>query len=253
MKRLIPVLPYFYSSIVLLGFYVLQIHPELIWYIFILLLLLLIAVWLLTIGFANISREQSMIFFTPLFFVASGFGFFILSDHWLLQLLVALLTFLGSFILLRSVYFYHRRSAKYQPFSLQTQSQYLNIVTVFFVTSLFYAFETFLSFSLLYSGPILFVMIFALYWQMIYLQKLKKEERVYVGIFSFILAQYFVVVGLLPFLVYVKGFLFTVGFYVFHELYTASIRGFWRKTEVLRLVGIAIGIAAIVLITTKWF
>ncbi len=252
-QRSIPVLPYAYCCIFLVGLYTVYESPSLIWYVLSGLIGSLFIVWLLVVKYKNITFEQVIVFLAPLFFALSGYGFFVLADTILLQAVVSIFVVAGLLVILRSLYFYHHKSKKYQPFSLQTQSQYLNTVTVFFATSVLYSLETFLSISQLLTASIFFVMLIGMYWQLMYLQNLKKSEQIYIVLFVCLLTQYFVAIGFLPFLVYVKGFVYVIGFYVFHELYMTSVRGLWKRDEVMRMVGIALGIIGVVLITTKWF
>ena len=252
-QTLVAYAPYFYSILVFFGLWFSDKYVDYIWYIFAGLVSLFFLTWISIVRKKFIKKEQWIIAASPFVFLLGSLSFIVLVDSVLLKQVVIFLIAGGLFFVFRAMYFFHWHSAKYQPSSLQIQVRYLNIISLFFVTTFFYALEVFLNFSALYNALIIFALLLASELQYVYIRRLKSKERLYAGIVAFLLTQVFLAIGVLPFLVYVKGMIFLIVFYVVTELYYASIRGLWKKKDLFTLFTISIVLVALLLVTTKWY
>jgi len=245
--------PYFYSAVVFTGLWFSDRYIDYLWYIFSALILLFFFTWIVIVRREVLTKEQIVIATSPFVFLLGSFAFVILVDSVLLKQVIVFLIASGMFFIFRAMYFFHWHSAKYQPSSLQVQVRYLNIISLFFITTFFYALEVFLNFSIVWNTLVVFVLLMASEWQYVYMRRLKRQEKFYAGIIAVLLSQVFVAIDVLPFLIYVKGVLFLIIFYVVTELHYASIRGLWKKKELVILISIAMALIILLLTTTKWY
>lgn len=253
MRFLVYIFPYLYGILLSFGFYFSDLYQDYLWHIFSLLILIFLVFWLTTVKFKNISQEQLVIFLSPLFYLISSFAFYLLVDSWFLKRIVIILVVLGLFVILRALYFFHWKSVKYQPLSLQTQIKYLNLITLFFLTAFLYSLETFLNISIWLNALILFAFLLITVWQLNFLHRRTNKETLYTTIFSLVMTQFFIAVGFLPFMVLVKGFLFFIAYFIFNEFYQGSMRGLWKRKDIIFYGAVGLILLAVVLFTTKWF
>ncbi len=245
-------LPYFYSAAVFAGLWFSDRYIEYIWYIFSGLIILFFFVWVGIVTKKIFSKEQLIIVASPFIFLLGSMAFIILSDSDFLKQIAILMITAGIFFIFRAMYFFHWRSAKYEPGSLKTQIRYLNLVGLFFITTFLYALEVFLNFGFWWNALIIFILILASEMQYIYMRKLQGNEKLYAGIIVFLLTQVFLSLSVLPFLVYVKGIIFLIIYYVVTELYYASTRGLWKKKDIVLLTSTSFVLVVLILITTRW-
>jgi len=247
-------LPYIYSAVVVLGLWSASSYIDYIWYIFGSLIILFILVWFSIVTKKFFHKDQLVIFVSPFVFLLGSIAFIILSDSDFVKNIAILLILGGIFFILRANYFFHWRSGKYEPGSLQTQVLYLNLISFFFISTFFYALEIFLNFNFVWNSLIMFILLLASENQYLYLKRVQgASERWYAGIMAFLLVQVFVVLGILPFLVYVKGVIFLIIYYVATELYHATVRGLWKRSHVIILNSVALLLVIVLLLTTKWY
>jgi len=253
MRILIYLLPYIYSLFLLGGFFAVTLYFRYLWVILGLLLILLLVVWLSIVRFKNFSQEQVVIFLSPLVFLLTSFAFFLLADSLILKRFLVGLAVVGLFVVMRALYFFHWKSVKYQPLSLQIQVRYLNTISLFFLVSFLYSLETFLNIPLWLNSLVVIFFLLGSAWQANYLQRIISAEKWYSFIFVLIMAEFFIAIGFLPFLVLVKGFVFFILYFIFNELYQFSIKGLWQKKNVFWLFFSGFFLLALIFFTTKWF
>lgn len=253
MKVFLYILPYFYSVLLIAGFQAAGLFSDYLWYVLIFLLVSLLIVWLSIVRLRNFSKEQFVIFLSPLFYLLSSYAFFLLADSLLLKRFLIALVIIGLFVILRALYFFYWKSVKYQPLSLQIQVRYLNTISLFFLASFLYSLETFLNVSLWLNSLVIIIFLLWSSWQMNYLQRVTSKEKRLSFIFVLLMAELFVAIGFLPFLVLVKGFVFFIVYFIFNELYQYSRKGIWEKRKVIWLLVGGFSLLTIIFLTTKWF
>lgn len=253
MKVFFYLLPYFYSIILLGGFYVADLHIKYLWFILAFLFLALAVAWFSIVRIKNFSKEQLVIFLSPLFYLLTSYAFFLLADSLILKRFLVALVVVGLFVIMRALYFFHWKSVKYQPLSLQIQVRYLNTISLFFLASFLYSLETFLNISLWLNTFIMLAFLIISSWQNNYLQRIVSSDKWFSFIFVVLMAELFVAIGFLPFLVLVKGFIFFIMYFIFNELYQYSQRGIWERKKVFWLSVGGFFLLAVIFLTTKWF
>lgn len=254
MRLLRLILPYLYSALVLAGYVIAALYISWIWYAYTGMLILLAVSWWLMVQKKHISAEQLVIALSPAFFLISALLFFLLADWAFLQRITIVIAVTALFLFFRTLYFFNWYPSKYQPFSLRNISYYLNLFSIFFFASFLYAMEVFLNARLALSSFAIFAIVALIVWQWHFLRKMKwKAEKGYGIWFVVMLTEYFFAIGILPFMVYVKGFLFLLGFFVFFTLYQKAQIGTWNKKEIRALLAGSFAVLMAVLMTTRWF
>ena len=253
MKVFLYLLPYLYSVLLFVGFNIASSFTYYLWYVLAFLSLTLLLVWFGIVQIRNFSKEQVVIFLSPLLYLLSSYAFFLLADSPLLKRFLIALVIIGLFVILRALYFFYWKSVKYQPLSLQIHVRYLNTISLFFLASFLYSLETFLNISLWLNALLIVVFLLWSSWQINYLQRVTSGEKLLSFIFVLLMAELFVAIGFLPFLVLVKGFIFFIMYFIFNELYQYSQKGIWEKKKVFWLFMGGFFLLAIIFFTTKWF
>ncbi|MGB0757483.1 MAG: hypothetical protein ACPGO5_03435 [Patescibacteria group bacterium] len=244
---------YGYSALLLIALVYYEQYVEYIWYVFSGLAILFLVVWVSIIGIKRLQNEYVIMAGSPFLLLVSGLAFFVLADSDMLRTVQSVLVAFGLFFILRALYFFFWHSVKYQPNSLQIQIKYINVVSMFFVATFLYAVEIFLNFSLVVTASIQFVLLVLLLMQHVYIQRLLRTERLTAIVGAFLLTQVFIAIAFLPFLVYVKGIVFMLVYFVVMELYENSLKGVWNRKSVLTLILLFFIISGILLATTPWY
>lgn len=253
MKAILAFLPYAYPTILLLALYYLQLQRAYIWYFNGGVVVLYLLVWLSLVRPKNINQEQLLIALSPVLFLFSSLAFYVLTDSLLLQRVQLFIVAVGFLVYLRALYFFHWHSVKYQPGSLQTQTRYMNIISVFFLSTFLYSLETFLNVPLWLLAGVMFVFLALLQGQHLFLKHKSTSEYLYSLVFVFIITQYFVAIGFLPFLILVKGFMFLAGYFLFYQLFKGTVKGLWRPRLVTAQLAATGLLLIFILFITKWF
>lgn len=244
---------YLYSGLLAVLLWYSEEFVAYIWYIYAMLLVLFIVEWLFIIKNIRRNKEYVMMGIGPLIFLASGLAFYVLADSDMLRHVYGLLLTLGIFFLLRALYFYFWHSAKYQPNALQVQLKYIHIVAIFFVATFLYALEVFLNISQWYTAGIFLITTLLFLWQRMYIERLQSKERIVAVYGAVLFTQVFIAIGFLPFLVYVKGSMMMLIYFMVQELYEAALRGLWQQRQTVTLIGVVVLVIALLLASTPWY
>lgn len=227
------------------------------WYFplsFLLILLLIFEIrWLSHLSFKSISFWSQVI--SPVLFLVAALLFFLLLATTLLwQNIFWLLVSFALILYLYNIWLFYGSPEKYQAFTLENFSWYLNLVTSFFAVSSFFGFIVFINLSIILSILFILVLSLLLFYQLWWIQKLEIKAFWFYGVLAVVIAiEIFLALRFLPFSFYVLAFWWTGVWYITERVLLGIARDSLQPGKIIRL-SIAVFVLALILsTTTRWF
>lgn len=217
----------------------------------ILLLYLIFAVWYLEKCQINKSFFHFLIL--PVFFGLTSFVFcsFLVTQFSFYSVVIISAAFL--YLLFRQYYFYFNYPFKYQPYSLESLSLYMCLVTGFFLFSGCFGGLILIQLNIFLLAAILAVITGLITYQFFWIHKFELgKSRLFIGCIALILVELFVVVGYLPTGYYVNSFILTAAYYLMLGFSKHFLTNTLTTRRVATYVIIAIVSVVVVLLTAQW-
>lgn len=213
-------------------------------------------VWLSLVAVIRdrVRSPQFLLFaISPVVFLGSVTGFLLFLEQDVLRtaLLVIAMCFYG--IYLHAVYQLGYEPSKYQPFSLEAISSYLNLVSVFCAAVVGYGFLVFLNVPLwciaLGIGAVLALTIAQSFW----IHHIDAGRRaVYTATLTLVLVEFFWVAALLPIHFYVHGALVALAYYELWGIARAHALRLLNRRLILRYAAAGAVLGGALILTTAW-
>lgn len=190
----------------------------------------------------------------PVLFLISAVLFYpLLSSGWwnnLFWLLVATVIF----FYLYNIWLFYGRPEKYQAFTLENYSWYLNLVTSFLASSSLFGFIVFVNLSLLLSLIYILVLSGLLFYQLWWVHKIDFDKFWLYLIFVWLLAlEVFLALFYLPFSFYILAFWWTSVWYLSQQIILAVVKDSLVVKKTVRMVIFILLVNIILTATTRWF
>lgn len=170
-------LPYLLAIVIIILFEILYVWPQfIILGLFLLTLILYGALWLM-MGHGLKTPMSIIYFLTPLFLVnTSSFSFILflskgITPH-IIAILSAILSALYCLNLIRYIWLHN----EYLPFSLESISSYLTLLSIFFVSTSLFAMNIFLTTPIMYLALGMAAITFLVAWHTIWINKFLFHE-----------------------------------------------------------------------------
>ncbi|PIS42882.1 MAG: hypothetical protein COT24_01220 [Candidatus Kerfeldbacteria bacterium CG08_land_8_20_14_0_20_40_16] len=243
-----------FSIILICGlFEILLLEPE--WYYGLMALLeIAVIAFLLWLSWKKIDvRAIWSLIITPFFFVGFSFIFIFFAEGWLLKQFIILVVVFLWWVFIENVFLFFYQPVRYQPYSLENITSYLNLITVFLMSASFYSLILFLGFSSLLLLIFVFLISLLLVLQMIAINKIAlRKNLALVIVLALLMAEMFWVTKFLPSSYLVNGLILAIGYY-----FLTGITRHWfleslDKKVLKRYLGISCTILFIVVLTAHW-
>lgn len=200
------------------------------------------------------SKEFWRFFGLPfLFFLASfSFSFFLMDKGPIKQIFVLFIAFL-SYLIMEDIFNFLYRPHIYQTNSLETLYSNLNLLTVFFLSAVFYNLIFFLDIQpwiIIAIFPILIIFLgFYFFW----VNKIFNKENVsYVLIISLVLTEFFWAISFSPANFYVNSLILVLIYYLMIMLSKYHILRILNKKIIRQYLIIVIIAFLLVILTARW-
>jgi hypothetical protein len=195
-----------------LGFFVgILINPNI---IYLSILVLLVIFFSLAKFYSWKLKNKNFWYFliTPfLFFISNVLFFILLEESFFLKCVVAGLFVLLQWFIYKNIFFLFKKPEKYQPNSIRNIFNFINLISIFFFTSSFYALIIFVGAPVWLLSIFLFLIIFLILFQFFWINKIsEKKARFFTLIFGLIFIEIFLIVSFLPTSFYVNGLILTL-------------------------------------------
>lgn len=191
---------------------------------------------------------------TPVLYLAASFGMIFLFEQQKASVALAVVTVLLLVLFAEYVFQYTHLPSQYQPFSIEYLSLLLNILTVFFLSSVAYGMYLLIQAPLLLLAvSFLLLSLFILYGTLFVSKADAARSRPYALAGSILTTECFIALAFLPSGLYTNAALLTLFFYVFLGLTRSQVHHKLSSSVVRRYVGVAAVLLVIILLSTSWF
>jgi len=199
------------------------------------------------------SREIWPFLLPPFFLIGSSFIFLFFVEGLLYKHLFVLLIVFLWWIFIENIFLFFHQPVRYQPYALENISAYLNLVTVFFIGSSFHSFILFLGFSSSLLTLFIFIAIFFLVMQMIWINNLSARHNLFlIGILALLISELFWVTKFLPSGYLANGIILAIGYYFLTGIVRHWILKSLDRQVVKRYLWISGLSLLVIVITARW-
>lgn len=198
-------------------------------------------------------KEAYPLLITPLLFIGFGFIFiFFIEGSGLKQLSILAIVFLWG-VFIENVFRFLYQSVRYQPYSLENITAYLNLTTVFLMGASFNSLILFLGYSDLMLLILAFLVTLLLVLQTIAINKISiRDNLLPIIVLTLLTTEMFWITKFLPSSYLVNGLIIAVTFY-----FSMGIVRHWfleslDKSVIKRYLWISLLALLVVTITARW-
>lgn len=190
----------------------------------------------------------------PLLYLLASFGMMFLFEQALSSLLLSLVSVLFLMLFAEYLFQYTHLPSQYQPYSIEYLSLLLNVLTIFFLSSVAYGTNLLIQTPLWILAPIFFLLSLFILYGTLYVSKADSaRSRPYALAGSILTTEFFVTLAFLPSGLYTNAALITLFFYLFLGLTRAQVHHKLSASVVRRYVGVAVVLFVVILLSTDWF
>lgn len=189
----------------------------------------------------------------PTLFLLSAHGMMFLFEQALSSILLIILSVLCLVLFAEYLFQYTHLPSQYQPYSIEYLSLLLNVLTVFFLSSVAYGTNLLIQTPLWLLAPIFFLLsLFILYGTLFVSKAEPATLKPYAVAGSILTTEFFVTLSFLPSGLYTNAALITTFFYLFLGLTRAQVHHKLSSTVVKRYVGVAVVLFLMIILSTDW-
>lgn len=190
---------------------------------------------------------------TPLLYLASAFGMIFLFEQPVSSIALAVVSVLFLILFAEYVFQYTHLPSQYQPYSIEYLTLLLNVLTIFFLSSVAYGLHLLIQAPLFLLASCFFLLsLFILYGTLFVIKADSARSRPYALAGSILTTEFFITLAFLPSGLYTNAALITIFFYLFLGLTRAQVHHKLSATVVKRYVGVAAVLLVIILLSTDW-
>lgn len=193
---------------------------------------------------------------TPVLFILASMAASIFLNNSYIKLLFSGFAGFIIFLYLENLFLYFYVPSKYNIYSLENISGYINLIIVFFASFSSYGLKTSFGINIYrISGlvAINLMIMAALIHQTLWINKINfRETKNYMLITVFLLAQIYLIIFFLPSSFYVNGLIFSLAYYVIVSLIKYKLLNKLEKRVIIQYVLTGTLLFSALLLTTKW-
>jgi hypothetical protein len=218
----------------------------------VILLVLIFAVW--NFSKQSINRRFFNFLIAPIVFCSAVFSFLLfIEKNWLYHITVVLAALL-LFLFLDQILNYFYFAVRYQPYTLENFSGYLNILSVFAWSSSLLGCYMFLRFSLIVILVVYAGLIFIITKQFFWINKIAwAKYALFCAVISLVMAEMFFALNFFPVSFYVNAFALTIIFYVMVGLSRQFLLENLNRKSIISHLAIASLVLVVVFASAQWF
>lgn len=240
--------------LVFLSFELILTRPSAVFFVAPLFVLIIFGAIFLTLGrgLKTPSSRWNFWLAPAIFYLSSLSLFFLLEKFWTRHFLAAAAAILIGFFF-EGVYIYIWEHDVYEAYSLENLSNYLNSLSIFFLSSSLFALINFVQLSIWLAAIPALLVYFFLSWQTFWMSKIPWPiSRHFIFLLTLVFLEIFFVLSFLPLHFLILGAVLTIVWYTFINLCRAQLLGFWSKKLWLRYLIIFLFLTGILFTTARW-
>ena len=190
---------------------------------------------------------------TPIIFLLSSFGLFLFFESNFGRIFLAIFTTLLFFLFTEHVFTYTHIPANYKPYSIEYLSLLLNILTIFFASSVGFGVQLFLNIPLWILSSIFFLILLFVVYGILWVSKVPvKQARPYAIAGAILSTELFIVTTFLPTGFYTNAAVITLFSYLFLGLTRARFLNTLTQKVLRRYLAIAFILFILITTTAQW-
>lgn len=205
------------------------------------------------------TKYNSFLFLiSPLILIFSALAASVFLNNNLLKFSFAILVGIILFLYMENLFSYFHIPTKYNIYSLENISGYINLVSMFFISSSFYGFKISLGIEIIsyWFLCLLVIMIFLiviLLLQTFWINKISiKLNKNYIIVISIMLIQIYFIIFFLPSAFYVNSTIFVLSYYIITGLARYKLLNKLEKTVIIKYITVSFIMFLLLLVSTKW-
>ncbi|MBT4722572.1 hypothetical protein HN958_03920 [Candidatus Falkowbacteria bacterium] len=223
------------------------------WWLFLLIQLVLLLLSVFVINKYKFKGNFIQFVILPIAFCLASFLFLVFIVNGYIYNLVTIFSAFVLYYLLRQYYTYSYFPQKYQPYSLESLSSYIVIITSFFLFLSLFAFLALLNIDLFLLLLFLIIVLGLICYYYFWINKINlKKSAVFVFVIVLVISELFVAVSYLPTGYFVNGFILAVVFTLMLQFSKAFLFTLITKKFVISHLSVASIILLIVMFTAQW-
>lgn len=214
---------------------------------------LIVSASVLLLARKKLKNEAWIFIISPLLFVSNAFLFFLFLEKGIIFHILTVMAGIFLFLFLENLFIYLYLPDKYQPYTLENISNYINLVIIFLAASNAISLMTFLNIRFWLLIMPFFIIVFLLLFELLWASKISWEaSKLYIIIISLALLQIFWAVKSLPTSFYVGGLVVAASYYILSGLTRYYLLNDIDKKVVIRHLLVGLGAIIITLGFAQW-
>ena len=223
------------------------------WWLIILLILLQQIITIFFVCKFKFNKNLVHFLILPLLFSLSSWLFLIFIVEAMFFHVVVVLSSLVLYFLIHQYYLYFYIPFRYQPYSLESMSLYISLLSAFFLFSAGFGGLILLQLNVWLLSLVLFLSMSLITYQYFWINKFDVSKNwLFVLIVVLSLVEIFVAVSFLPTGYYVNGFILTIPFYVMLGLSKHYLTETFNKKRIFSFLLVGGLCLLAVLISAQW-
>jgi len=201
----------------------------------------------------KINIEFFSFLISPFIYVTSCIAFVLFVEENLFYHAFAVAASIFLFIYLGRILDYKFYPKRYQPYSLENFSWYLNLIISFVFFSFIYALIIFIKVKMIYLVVPVLAVSMLLAYQLFWVNKIKfRESNVFVFTIAVVLVELFSAIYYLPTSFFINALILTVAFYLMTGLSRYFLLGNLNRKKIINFIIVSAVCLVAILATAQW-
>ncbi|MBI4714192.1 hypothetical protein HY771_03345 [Candidatus Uhrbacteria bacterium] len=190
---------------------------------------------------------------TPILYLLASFGMIFLFEQPTISLALAILSVLFLVLFSEYIFQFTHLTSQYQPYSIEYLTLLLNVLTIFFLSSVAYGVNLLVQTPLWALAPIFFLLSLFILYGTLWVSKVDEaRSKPYAIAGSILTTEFFVTLAFLPSGLYTNAALITLFFYLFLGLTRAEVRHKLSKQVALRYLITSAILLILIVASANW-
>ncbi|MFH0853941.1 MAG: hypothetical protein V1891_00390 [bacterium] len=200
--------------------------------------------------------DKFLFMISPIFFILSSLFASIFLNNSIYKFIFFIAISYIIFLYLENLFAYFHAPAKYNIYSLENISGYINLASIFFISFGAYGIKVLFGMNIYWVvvlAIITFAIFFLFYYQMLWVNKISiSETGKYFFATGLILMEIYLAIFLLPGSFYTAGAIFAIAYYVLMGIVRLKLLDKLDRKNIIKYLSIGSLMFLLLMITTRW-
>jgi len=247
------ILPYFSASLLLFLYEFLLWKPSFIYFIAPLLIItVILTIWRLTNKNFK-SKDFGHFLLSPLLFIISCSIILLFLENNNIKQIFIIGSVLTYILIIINIYSFFHQTEKYQPYTIENLSGYVNLISIFLFYASFYSFGLFINTPTWFLTILVFIVTILISYQTLWVNKINfRKARLFLIIIGIIIAELFWCVDFLPTSYFVNAVILIIFYYVIINVSRDYLLGLINFKSVRQYLLVSFFVLILILATAPW-